>query len=156
MKYLTIFAVLVLPAPWLAADNFFAFLQERPAVTVGEVEQVVSLLLPARGKDAATLPPSPAEARKLLATQGWKVSTASPGDPATAGYAALLFFQALGLRGGLTTLILGPTERYSVMELSSRRLMAHRGECGALSGRDLVSLLGRASAWRQEREGSKP
>ncbi|MEZ7892378.1 MAG: hypothetical protein QMC67_11575 [Candidatus Wallbacteria bacterium] len=60
------------------------------------------------------------------------------------GFAALLFYNAMGLKGGLTLRIAGPSTRNCFRELVYEKIMPESSERDKMTGPELVSLLQKA------------
>jgi hypothetical protein len=64
------------------------------------------------------------------------------------GTAAYMFFQALDIEGGAITRIFGPSERYALRELVFKELVNEGPENKIVSGKELLSILLRASEYK--------
>ncbi len=66
------------------------------------------------------------------------------------GQLAYMLVKALGIKGGLTTRIFGPTPRYAFRECVMRKLIASGFPNELVSGGELISVLSRAERFQEE------
>ena len=101
-----------------------------------------SLILIQDGTD-----PSPNfQARMALSAQkGWLIGTPTPleaNESATVGLLSVAACEILGIEGGLTMRLMGPSPRYSTRELSSMGMLPGLTPNEALSGLEFIAFVG--------------
>jgi len=145
-------AVLLLAAQTAWADTpaetdarFFMLLSYKDVATMGDGYQAMAMLVRHEG----TLT-DPAKCRDLLRER--KVARASWGDdlaaPLPKGRLAYMVCQALGIKGGLTMRLFGPSERYCLFECKYLELMAGGAQYQHCAGGELVSVIDRADQYQ--------
>jgi hypothetical protein len=156
---MSLLAVLLL-TPSARADTpaksdaqFFMLLAHKPAATLNDGYQAVAMLVRGDGK---LLPP---EACRTLLVQR-KVARASWGsDPKAAlskGKLAYMVCQALGIKGGVTMRLFGPSERYCLFECLHLDLMVGGATYQSCTGGELVGVVNRADEYQQEHKTTPP
>ena len=75
-----------------------------------------------------------------------------PMQPLRKGLAAYLFRQALGIRGGITLHLFGPSERYALKELVFQGFMVPGHVNDLVTGGELVQLMIQAAQHQMRRE----
>jgi hypothetical protein len=65
----------------------------------------------------------------------------SPDEACTAGYASMIFLEAMGEEGGVVYKLTGPSQRYAYNHLKFLRMVPEGGPQHLMSGRDLMGLL---------------
>jgi len=133
--------------------QFFMLLACKPAATLGDGYRAVALLV--RGDNQLT---DQAACRKFLVERS--IARAAWGDdlkaPLSKGRLAYLVCQALGLKGGLTMRLIGPTERYCLLECAYLNLMVGGTDYKHVTGVELVSVIDRADRYRAEHSPPAP
>lgn len=97
------------------------------------------------------------EAADALIKKGW-IDEDWKGEldtNASLGEVCRLICAALEIKGGLTMRVLGRTSRYCYRECAAKRLVAPNGPHSAVSGRDLLSIVGRIEEEMEKREAAK-
>lgn len=145
-------AVLLWAAQAVSADTpaesdarFFMLLSYKNVATMGDGYQAVAMLVRRDGALA-----DPAACRDMLRQRG--VARASWGDdlaaPVAKGRLAYMVCQALGIKGGLTMRLFGPSERYCLFECQHLELMAGGAVYQHCTGGELVSVIDRADVYQ--------
>lgn len=133
--------------------QFFMLLGRKPVASLNDGYQAVAMLV--RG-DGELL--SPEACRALLV--GRKVARASWGsDPKAAltkGKLAYMVCQALGIKGGLTMRLFGPSERYALFECLHLDLMVGGATYQNCTGGELVGVIDRADRYQREHKTPPP
>ena len=131
--------------------RFFMLLSHKNVATMGDGYQAVAMLV--RHEGALT---DPAECRKMLV--GRNVARATWGDdlqaPLPKGRLAYMVCQALGVKGGLTMRLFGPTERYCLFECQYLELMVGGAQYQHCPGGELVSVIDRADQYQLDQAGA--
>ena len=159
---LTVVAVcLGLFAPEARADTpgetdaeFFMSLSYKRVAMVDDGYRAVAIL--ARGKDDLK---EPGKCRDFLlerkiALQKWGLA---PDEPLTKGKLAYMVCQALGIKGGVTMRLFGPSQRYCLFECEYLELMTGGAPYEHVTGGELVSTIDRADQHKlaEEAEAAK-
>ena len=76
-------------------------------------------------------------------------------DPLRKSTAAYMFCRALDIKGGAVMRVFGPSERYALRELVYKQLVAEGPAKKIVSGRELLSILMRASEYKAKEVGTK-
>jgi len=84
-----------------------------------------------------------------IARSGWP---ATADAPLTKGRLAYMVCQALGIKGGVTMRLFGPSQRYCLAECQYLELMTGGAEYEHVTGGELVSVIDRADQYRQSKE----
>jgi len=150
---LMVVALLAAPAvadtPAKSDAQFFMLLGHKSVATLSDGYQAVAMLVRGEGK---LLPPE--ECRTLLVERD--IARKSWGDdmavPLTKGKLAYMVCQALEIKGGLTMLLFGPSERYCLFECLHLDLMANGARYQHCTGGELVGVIDRSDEYQQERE----
>lgn len=128
-----------------ARNDEFVFLEQLenvPAVTNDDALHALFLL--DRGEDPfETYEERYEEARRL----GWvplKGEVPPALESTTVGMVSVAVVRIAKIRGGLTTRLIGPTPRYATRELVFLNVIPDRTAWQALTGPELIELLGRA------------
>lgn len=127
--------------------QFFMLLAYKPVASLNDAYQAVAMVVRGDGKVA------PAdECRKLLverkiARESWG---GDPATPLTKGKLAYMICQALGIKGGLTMRLFGPSERYCFFECQYLELMAGGAAYQHCAGGELVSVIDRADEYKRK------
>lgn len=81
---------------------------------------------------------------------GWIPENAEPvaNESVTVGRVSSVLVRVLGIKGGLTMRLFGPSPRYATRELVYLRLLTDRTEDQTLSGLEFLDLLSRAEEFR--------
>ena len=69
--------------------------------------------------------------------------------PITKGRVAYMTYQACGLKGGLTLLLTGPSQRYCLKDLQYKGLMSPGVTYTTVTGMEYLAILGRIDEFRQ-------
>jgi hypothetical protein len=102
---------------------------------------VVGLAKDAPGEGDATR-----EAAGLgLVDPAWGIESASPVDKGTVAY---MLVKALGIKGGLTMSVFGPSRRYAFRELVFLRIMKGGTPGELITGRELIDVLSAAEIYK--------
>ena len=120
--------------------DFWDALAEQPVVSNDDA--LHSLILVQDGTD-----PSPDfKARMALAARkGWLIGTRTPlqaNESATVGLLSVAACDILGIKGGLTMRLLGPSPRYCTRELSSMGILPGLTPNEALTGLEFIAFVG--------------
>jgi len=154
---LTVVAVcLGLFAPQARADTpgetdaeFFMSLSYKKVAMLDDAYRAVAILT--RGKDDLK---EPAKCRDFLverkiARGKWGLA---PDTPLTKGKLAYMVCQALGIKGGVTMRLFGPSQRYCLFECEFLELMTGGAPYEHVTGGELVSTIDRADQHKQTEE----
>lgn len=128
--------------------QFYMLLAYKDMATLGDAYQAVAMLANADNK---LLPAE--ECRKSLverkiARQDWGSDLKAP---CTKGKLAYMVCQALGIKGGLTMRLFGPSQRYCLFECQYLELMAQGATYQNCTGGELVAVVDRADEYRTEK-----
>lgn len=127
----------------LRADEleFFAQLDATPVVTNDDA--LHALFLFAIGEDPHDTYEQRVEAARL---KGWLPLEDTPpaNESVTVGTVAVALARITGIKGGVTMRLLGPTPRAATREMVYLEVLPDRTEWQAMSGAELVEVLGRA------------
>ena len=134
--------------PALSQGQFFRQLIRKRIASKEDVCRAVALLL--------SLPEALGPYESLLASvkqkgvipASWKFR---PQDPATQGFACFTFIRALGVKGGLSTRILGFSGRTAYREAVYLNLTTPTGDRTRITGGELIAILQKASKIRREK-----
>ena len=148
--------VLALLAPGQArAENaeFFLNLSEAPYATLADGVRVTLAL---RGEPYAGVASQDA-CKKLVEAGVMKASWAAKADARlTRGKMAYMLVTTLGVKGGVTMRIFGPSPRYALRECVYLKLMAGGVANRYMSGAELVGVLMRADEFKAKRAQPAP
>jgi hypothetical protein len=81
-----------------------------------------------------------------LLDAGWELAENAP---VTKGTVAYMLVKALGIKGGLTMSVLGPTRRYAFRECVYLRLISGGTPGEYMTGRELIDVLSAAELYKQ-------
>lgn len=134
--------------------HFYMLLANKNVATLADAYQAVAMVANADNK---LLPVE--ECRKSLLER--KIVRADWGEdvnaPCTKGKLAYMVCQALGIKGGVTMRLVGPTERYCLFECQYLEIMAQGASYQNCTGGELVAVVDRADEYRREKmPGAKP
>jgi len=74
-------------------------------------------------------------------------------EPLRRGLLAYMVYQALGIKGGLTLRVFGPSQRYAQLELVYRGIMFSGSSSEYLSGEELIYVSVKAAEYRAKNKG---
>ncbi len=115
--------------------------------TVSEAEAFRGVLLVLAEPHKATF------AEAVTALQDRKIVDANwdfqADRPITKGKVAYMTYQACGIKGGLTLLLTGPSQRYCLKELQYRGLISPGLSYNTVTGMEYLAILGRIDEFRQ-------
>ena len=80
-----------------------------------------------------------------LADAGWELADGKPVDKGTVAY---LLVKTLGIKGGLTMAVFGPSRRYAFRECLYLKLISGGTPGEFVSGRELLDILTAAERWK--------
>jgi hypothetical protein len=80
-----------------------------------------------------------------LLDPAWELSDAGPVDKGTVAY---MLVKALGIKGGLTMSVFGPSRRYAFRELVFLRIMKGGTPGELMTGRELIDVLSAAEIYK--------
>jgi len=83
-----------------------------------------------------------------IARSGWPTAADAP---LTKGRLAYMVCQALGIKGGVTMRLFGPSQRYCLAECQYLELMTGGADYEHVTGGELVSVIDRADQYRQSK-----
>ena len=146
MIALVLLATQAAPPAQEKRTDFLRRLYEKDRATFGDARRLVVGL-------AADVP-ADGDARKEAADRGlvdpsWELADAGPVDKGTVAY---MLVKALGIRGGLTMSVFGPSRRYAFREVVFLRIMKGGTPGEFISGRELIDVLQAAEIY--QRQGS--
>ena len=128
--------------------QFYMLLAYKQMATLGDAYQAVGML--ANG-DSKLLPAE--DCRKSLVER--KIAREDWGNdlkaPVTKGKLAYMVCQALGIKGGVTMRLFGPTQRYCLFECLYLELMVQGSTYQNCTGGELVATIDRADEYRTEK-----
>jgi hypothetical protein len=81
---------------------------------------------------------------------GWSV-TYNEKTPLTRGMLAYMLVRALGIRGGVTMQIFGPSERYALRECQKLELIEKGSAKSHVSGREFLSIMRKAGEYANKK-----
>ena len=120
--------------------DFWDALADQPVVSNDDA--LHSLILIQDGTDASFN----FQARMALAAQkGWLIGTPTPlqaNESATVGLLSVAACEILGIKGGLTMRLMGPSPRYCTRELSSMGMLPGLTPNEALTGLEFIAFVG--------------
>ena len=95
--------------------------------------------------------PAEGDARKAavdrgLADPAWEIAEGAPVDKGTIAY---MLVKALGIKGGLTMSVFGPSRRYAFRELVFLRIMKGGTPGEYITGRELIDVLAAAEIYQR-------
>jgi hypothetical protein len=73
--------------------------------------------------------------------------------PLTRGMLAYMLVRALGIRGGLTMQVFGPSERYALRECQKMELIERGSANSQVSGREFLSIMRKAGEYAKNKLG---
>ena len=115
--------------------------------TVSEAEALKGILLvlgePHKATFAETV--TVLQERKII-SPNWDFQA---DRPITKGKVAYMTYQACGLKGGLTLILTGPSQRYCLKELQYRGLLSPGVTYNRVTGMEYLAILGRIDEFRQ-------
>lgn len=100
-------------------------------------------LLLATGDDPDSVPDSYAARLQRARELGWVDGDLEPNASVRVGSVARAVCEVLGLGGGVTMRVVGPTERYATRELVYRQMLPPLTAAQSLTGLEFVDLIGR-------------
>ena len=115
--------------------------------TVSEAEALKGILLVLDEPHKATFAETVAllQERKII-SPNWDFQA---DRPITKGKVAYMAYQACGLKGGLTLILTGPSQRYCLKELQYRGLLSQGITYNTVTGMEYLAILGRIDEFRQ-------
>lgn len=130
--------------------DFFMNLAYKDVATLADAYRAVAMLH--AGDEDGLM--APGEARDYLVERGVVPASWSPtgGAALTKGELAYMICQALGIKGGVTMRIFGPSKRYCLYEASYQQLMAGGSDYQYVTGGELVSTIDRADRYSRRNE----
>ena len=138
--------------PAMNDADFFMNLAYKDVASLADGYRAVALLHSQEAEEGLL---NAADAREYLVSEGivprsWHATGEAP---LTKGELAYMVCQSLGLKGGVTMRIFGPSKRYCLYEASYQELMVGGADYQYVSGGELVSTIDRADRYVQKREG---
>ncbi len=146
---LTSLALAALASAARADTSFFRSLLDKPRATAADAFRVM-VILRTRSLQPATFQQDVQTLRKagiLPAKWRWAAD-----KPVTCGEVSYLLCKTLGIKGGLTMRIFGPSRRYAFRECEFLKLVPEGHQGKYLTGEELVAIAGLAEQYLRDRE----
>ena len=132
-------AVVVLANPASADTAFLRALLEKKTATFADACRVVTILH-SRKRESATFEQDVAHLGQAgILPARWEVRADKPVDR---GELSSMLCKALGIKGGLSMRVLGPTRRYAFRECVFLKLLPAGSQHQYLTGADLIAVVG--------------
>jgi hypothetical protein len=143
---LTAAAVVALAASTLPADNsFYRVLGSKPNATIADAMRAFFILaLDADPKGLTVAEQAQALADMKVMRKEW---ADKPDEKLTRGRASYMICQVCGIKGGVTMLLIGPTERYCYRECVYLGMIAAGNQDAYVSGSELLGILAKAAEY---------
>ena len=140
--------VVCLAKPAHADTAFLRVLLEKKVASFADACRVM-VILHTKNRETATFEQDVAHLRQagILPTK-WEVAADRPVDR---GQLSCMLCKALGIKGGLTMRVLGPTQRYAFQECVFLKLLPDGPQHEYLTGADLIAVVGLTEQYLRSR-----
>lgn len=134
------------------ATTFYRDLKNKPFATVADAYQVAAIIV----NDTEAQKGGFDGCRQCCIKQGF-ISESwdyAPDSKVTKGMIASIMARALKIRGGLTMMIAGATQRYALRECVNLKIIQDGPKMKYVTGDELLAILSRGLAYKKEAEGA--
>ena len=131
------------------AAAFVRTLLDKEVATFSDACRLMVVLHTKQGK-AATFEDDLAQLRRVgIAAASWRIRQ---DEPVTRGHVCYMLCKTLGIKGGLTMRVMGPTRRYAFRECVFLKLLPQGHQQQYLSGEEMVAVIGLAEEYLRQQQ----